>query len=774
MHWKPYLSISLVLSATACQTQTPTPTPPEEIQFTISSQPQSLSVAAGQAAQFEVTAKGQSLTYQWQKNGIDIPNATNRTYTLAQPTAADHGAKFTVRVSSSTGSLLSRSAVLVVNTQPGFPTIKVQPKSMTVAAGQIATFTVEAEGTGLKYAWYKNGYLAPLGGDKATYTTLPTDATYKDAKIMVVVYNDQGRTFSQEVTLTVTGSTMERGKLRGQVYLRPDDVPSPSFLSHGGHKKFSQSELKEDYDQVVSSLIIKFKLGSEVPEYLRVSQNLKKARPLALEGTYLYQLSSPINDLEAKSLIDQLQQNSNVVYAVPNKLVSSKLPETSDLGVLETIQAASLNLNSAYPNDPLFDRQWNMTAIQAKEAWEKEGLGPCNQFVNVAVVDSGLFPHTDLTRVLPGYDFISDPELSLDEDGRDSNTYDDVKTAHGTHIAGVIAAETNNAVGIAGISKCTKILPVRVSGKWGNWDIPDAIDGLMWAIGNPVPDVPNNLNPARIISMSLSGPSECDSLWQDVIDQILAKNVLMVVSAGNRSSPVTEAFPAGCRGVIPVGSTNGVNDMPYYSSYGPNVLLAPGGDLYDDRYVLSTVGENKYGNQSGTSMAVPHVTGIAAMVLSKEPSLSVEQLRNRLINSAQEIPACESSKCGYGLVSALRALDPTITAPLSPSKVLVILRKPGQSEIYRKVAFDTSAEAINKDDRTLNYQVDDIEEGEYHAEVCLDKNNNAQCDPGEANANNGASTNLEGDLIKLVHPIELPKEFRFEGSWWQNLFFDTF
>lgn len=186
------------------------------------------------------------------------------------------------------------------------------------------------------------------------------------------------------------------------------------------------------------------------------------------------------------------------------------------------------------PNDPLFQNQNHYfdqsTSINAPDAWDKA----TGEAVVVAVIDTGYRPHVDLAaNILPRYDFISDPQIANDGNGRGSDARDagDATSAnefgagqparssswHGTHVFGTIAAVTNNGEGVAGVACDAKVVPVRVLGRCGGFT-SDIADGMLWASGAAVPGVPNNQNPAQVINMSLGGSGSCSQTYVNAIN----------------------------------------------------------------------------------------------------------------------------------------------------------------------------------------------------------------------------------------------------------------
>ena len=335
------------------------------------------------------------------------------------------------------------------------------------------------------------------------------------------------------------------------------------------------------------------------------------------------------------------------------------------------------------PNDPRYSEQWGYFdatgGMRLPAAWDKStGAG-----INVAVIDTGYRPHADLAgQILPGYDFITSATIANDGSGRDSDAQDngDAVVAgecgtgqpaadqssswHGTHVAGTIAAVTNNGVGVAGVAFGAKIVPVRVLGKCGGYT-SDIADAMIWASGGTVAGVPANANVARVINLSLGGSGTCDSTTQAAINSARSRGTVVVVAAGNANTDVSSSSPANCAGVIAVAATNRSGGRAYYSNYGTLVdVAAPGGDARTaGGGILSTLnagltapGADSYAFYQGTSMATPHVAGVVALMLSKNPSLTPDDVEARLKSSARAFPAA-CSGCGAGIVDASAAVD---------------------------------------------------------------------------------------------------------------------
>lgn len=346
------------------------------------------------------------------------------------------------------------------------------------------------------------------------------------------------------------------------------------------------------------------------------------------------------------------------------------------------------------PDDPGYVRQWGLSyvvsGINAPAAWSVT----TGASIPVAVIDTGILPHPDLAgKILPGYDFISDPATARDGNGRDSDPTDagDASTDqdecgmhrsswHGTFVSGIIAAATNNGSGVAGVSWGAKILPVRVLGKCGG-TFADVVDGMLWATGLPVQGAPANAHPARVLNMSLGAETgNCPSFLQEAIDAVVARGSVVVVAAGNSQANVYDAAPAGCGGVIGVAAIGKGGDLTSYSNFGIKADIgAPGGDSSADpteSLILGLTNQGPdqagafgYGYGGGTSFSAPHAAGVLALMLSVSPDLTPGQMVSVLVRSARPYrqgtrcgAIIGNSECGAGMLDALAALQLTPSA----------------------------------------------------------------------------------------------------------------
>ena len=265
------------------------------------------------------------------------------------------------------------------------------------------------------------------------------------------------------------------------------------------------------------------------------------------------------------------------------------------------------------------------------------------------------------------------PANGLDDDGnglvddvqgwhfytQGGNHYGDNRVAddygHGTHVAGIAAAQTNNGVGIAGMAGGSRLMTVKVLDQYGLGWYFDIARGIVYAVDNG----------ARVINLSLGGTAPSETL-QAAADYAREKGALLVAATGNSGGRVL--YPAACERVIAVAATDRTDQHPTFSNYGPQVdVAAPGVDIYSTWYR-----RDGYFSQSGTSMATPHVSGLAALIWSERPTWSPEQIDDTLMRTALDVQAPGwDPYSGWGRIDAHLAM-------LSLSQPLPYLTKEAQ------------------------------------------------------------------------------------------------
>ena len=408
-----------------------------------------------------------------------------------------------------------------------------------------------------------------------------------------------------------------------------------------------------------------------------------------------------MNELESifgeKLIFSQSMGNKTHIFRFQAPKSGKELTELIEqarmLPSIDQIEADIRVKMQSIPNDPLFDPyQWSMKGqgqgyiggINATGAWDTT-QGDSSTII--AVVDTGVNPHPEFAdRLLPGYDFFVTPYAPGGSDPGDwtaQNECDDNEPAeesswHGTHVTGIIAAQGNNDIGMAGVNWNTKILPVRTLGKCGS-SLSDMINGTLWAAGLPVPGVPINPYPAQIMNLSLSGEGVCPPLYQEVINRVLDQGILIVVAAGNKQGDISQYFPGNCDGVLTTIATNFNGDATSYTNLNvinPNtmgIIAAPGGDGSRSLGIISTISIGttvpegfSYSLQIGTSESVPHVVGIASLMLAINPELSGIELNSLLPATSRDFPegtlcAQYNNLCGLGIADAENAVQAATT-----------------------------------------------------------------------------------------------------------------
>ena len=448
------------------------------------------------------------------------------------------------------------------------------------------------------------------------------------------------------------------------------------FVDEVSQQAFSQQDL--------NSVMADLSQAAGVP--------LAYGRPMSGEA-HVLQLPTPLPLAEVAEISAKLSREPGVIYAEPDAI---RQIDDSPAGLLDVV-----------PNDTRYSEQWHYgytagtaEGINLPPAWQiTTGMAS----TVVAVIDTGILNHADLAgKTVPGYDFITNVAVANDGNGRDSDPSDpgDWITAnecflgspvrnsswHGTHVAGTISAASNNSQGVAGVNWLAKILPIRVLGKCGG-STSDIVDGARWAAGLSVPSVPANANPADVLNLSLGGSGSCSTTEQNAFTEITAAGTTVITAAGNSNSDASNFSPGNCNNVITVAANDRGGDRAFYSNFGSVVEVSgPGGETTTlANGVLSTLdggtttpaNDNAYAFYQGTSMATPHVAGVASLILGQQPSYTPAQVLSTLQTTARSFPtgsSCNTSICGSGIVDAFAALDslkPPDTPQLTLKKTVV-------------------------------------------------------------------------------------------------------
>lgn len=414
-------------------------------------------------------------------------------------------------------------------------------------------------------------------------------------------------------------------------------------------------------------LIVKYRQGSQSQRAMRASASNRNAMSYSgmstrfirtmTGGAEVVEVDGASTEAQARQVMEAMAASSDVEYVEVDQLMKPILT----------------------PNDQYYSQyQWHYRdapgGIRADQAWDiTSGAG-----VVVAVLDTGITRHSDLNaNVVGGYDFISDADRARDGNGRDSDASDEGdwyvagdcrsqrgsdSSWHGTHVAGTIGAVTNNQTGVAGVAYNARILPVRVLGKCGGYS-SDIADAIVWSSGGSVSGVPANSNPADVINMSLGGKGSCSRVYQNAINTAVNRGTIVVVAAGNSNDDVSGYTPGNCSNVVSVASTDNEGTRSSFSNYGSMIdVAAPGSSIASTvNSGTTTPLAESYSLMSGTSMAAPHVAGVAALALSaaaqNNRSLSPAQLEQLMKDNARAFPSYQSRSIGSGIVDAKATVD---------------------------------------------------------------------------------------------------------------------
>ncbi|WP_321418665.1 S8 family peptidase [uncultured Methanomethylovorans sp.] len=424
-----------------------------------------------------------------------------------------------------------------------------------------------------------------------------------------------------------------------------EDVNSGDILEKDAGIQKSEKYVPEE-------ILVKFKSGFSDKDV----DNINSKNEVSVLSTSPYAGFKTLKVPKSKTVEEMVEiysKNPNVEYAVPNYVMYATM----------------------VPNDPLYVYQWNFkpsNGINVTDAWDIS----TGKDVIVAVIDTGVAsnaPDLSDTNFVQGYDFVN-----LDNDPTDDN-------GHGTHVTGTIAQSTNNGIGVAGVAYGCTIMPVKVLDASGSGTLSQLVDGIYYASGK------NNQYQADVISMSLGFPPSVTAKnlrpLFSALDYAYSKGIVIVAAAGNNAVS-TVCYPAAYEKCIAVGATRYDGTRSYYSNYGSALdIMAPGGDMSIDQsgdrqpdgILQNTLGSSPgtfdYYLYQGTSMATPHVSGVAALLIANGVK-GPENVRQAMQSSAKDMGATGwDSGYGWGIVDAYKALTyysaPELTGEVSIGDVEV-------------------------------------------------------------------------------------------------------
>ena len=418
----------------------------------------------------------------------------------------------------------------------------------------------------------------------------------------------------------------------------------------------------------VPEILVRFKPGTSLSEIRGVAAAHNDRLADEIESVPGLAVIDDLDNEDVQKLVGEYSGLSDVSYAEPNLTIKLDDPVQKDDAYRNDGVFYKTTASLDAPNDPLFDQQWALNNpggdggkeradLDAIEAW-KTTKG--SEDVVVAVLDSGVdYTHEDLVNNMwvrpaniPEY---QDDELGtvndingFNADDKQGDPMDD--NGHGTHCAGIIGAEGDNGIGVSGINQHVKIMPLKFLGRMGNGSTAAAIEAINYVVDRKQ----HGVN-VRIISASWGSNSNSKAL-EDAIRAAGDAGILFVAAAGNDGSNNDRwpHYPSNYNlpNLISVAALDRNDTLASFSNFGIKSVqvAAPG------KAILSTWLGDGYREASGTSMATPYVSGVAALVIATEPSISMAELRKRILSTVDKLPALDGKVSSGGRICAANAL----------------------------------------------------------------------------------------------------------------------
>ncbi|WP_261807998.1 S8 family peptidase [Paenibacillus sp. N3.4] len=386
-----------------------------------------------------------------------------------------------------------------------------------------------------------------------------------------------------------------------------------------------------------NEVVVRFNQDPSEADLAQIKTEIKANSVQKLGYTYVFRTEA----MEAKALMAYFKKWS-VAYVEPHFLYltndyydDQENRDTSSSDTYDATKDSGLNQQTSnlspnfIPNDNLYSKyQWNLPLIETVQGWQ---VNRGAKDIIVAVVDTGAdLQHQDLKgQLLPGYNVISSSDSPQDDVG------------HGTHVAGVIAAIVNNNLGVAGMTWYNKVMPVKVLDQTGAGSTYSVAQGIIWAADHG----------AKVMNLSLGNYAD-SSFLHDAIKYAYDKDVAIIAASGNDNTE-RPGYPAAYTEVFAVAASDSENKKAPFSNYGDYIdVTAPGVSI------ASTYPNNQYAALSGTSMASPHVTALAALIRSTNPALKNTEVYEIMRKSAQDLGTPGRDKYfGFGLIDVVKAVE---------------------------------------------------------------------------------------------------------------------
>ncbi|SDT37023.1 type VII secretion-associated serine protease mycosin [Paenibacillaceae bacterium GAS479] len=365
----------------------------------------------------------------------------------------------------------------------------------------------------------------------------------------------------------------------------------------------------------IHEVVVRFPTEPTKKQMEQIKRDIGASSENHMRNVYVFRSRS----LETDKMKAYFRKKWNPTYVEPHYLYLTN----------ESPNNAPIDVTPIVPNDRLYsDYQWNLPSIETELGWN---LSKGSEAVKVAVLDTGVQQdHPDLVgKLTKGMNIVTSGKAPVDDVG------------HGTHVAGIIAASVNNGEGIAGLTWYNKIMPVKVLDNSGAGSTYSVAQGLIWAVDNG----------AKVINMSLGNYAQSDFL-HDAIKYAFERDVVLVAASGNDNS-AQPGYPAAYPEVFAVGSTDSRGEKSSFSNYGDYIDVAAPGDS-----IASTYLEGQYAALSGTSMASPHVSALAALIRSRNPALTNVEVYELMRSTARDLGVKgKDSYFGYGQIDIDKALQ---------------------------------------------------------------------------------------------------------------------
>ncbi|UQZ87014.1 Thermophilic serine proteinase precursor [Paenibacillus konkukensis] len=373
----------------------------------------------------------------------------------------------------------------------------------------------------------------------------------------------------------------------------------------------------------VNQVVVRFNQEPTQADLAKIDSEIGTSHYRKIGYTYIFESKQ----MEAKQLMNYFKK-WNVAYAEPHFLYLTNSEAVDSAVNADTARKEAQISDELKPNDTLYQRyQWNLPNIETEQGWT---ISKGSDQIKVAIVDTGVdINHPDLKdQLISGYNVVNTDAAPLDDVG------------HGTHVAGVIGAVVNNNIGVAGMSWYNRIMPVKVLDQSGAGSTYSVAQGIIWATDHG----------AKVINMSLGNYADANFL-HDAIKYAYDHDVVLIAASGNDNTE-TPGYPAAYPEVFAVAATDSNKNKASFSNYGDYVdAAAPGVSI------ASTYPHNQYAALSGTSMASPHVTALAALIRSVNPDLKNTEVMQIMRETAQDIgPKGKDKYYGHGLIDVVAAL----------------------------------------------------------------------------------------------------------------------